>query len=45
MERIASGLFHWNISGNRSDRDHSNIGSAQCHDDSHGVVGSGIGID
>ena len=44
IKRIAGRLFHGNISGHRGDRENSDIGGAKCHDDGHGIVGSGIGI-
>ncbi len=44
VERIARGLLDGNISGNRRNRQDAHLGRAQRHDQSYGVIGSGVGI-
>ena len=45
VECIARGLLNGNVAGNRGDCQHAHGGRAQRHDQGHGVIGSGVGID
>ena len=45
VERVACGLLDGNVTGHRSNRQHANLGRAKRHDQGHGVIGGGIGID
>ena len=44
IERIPGGLMHIHVSRDHSDGNDLNLRSAQRHDQRHGVVGGGIGI-
>lgn len=44
VERVARGLLNGNITSNRGNRQHAHLRRAQRHDQSHGVIGSGIGV-
>jgi len=45
VERIARGLLNGDVSGNCGNRQNTDLGRSQRHDQSHGVIGSGVGID
>ncbi len=44
VECIARGLLNGNVSRNRGDGQHAHAGRAQRHDQGHGVIGSGVGV-
>ena len=44
VESIACGLLNGNVSGNRGNGKNVHLGRATRHDQSHGIIGSGIGI-
>jgi hypothetical protein len=44
IERIPGGLTHIHVSRNHSDGHDLNLRRAQRHDQRHGVIGGGIGI-
>src|SRR5437667_5529872 len=45
VERVPGGLLNINISGDCRDCCNLDVGCAKSHDDRHGVVGGGVGID
>src|SRR5216683_3331955 len=44
VKRVARGLLNGDVSCNRGNRQHAHLGRTQGHDQSNGVVGSGVGI-
>jgi len=44
VERIARGLLNGDVPCNRGNRQHADLRRAQRHDQSDGVIGSGVGI-
>jgi hypothetical protein len=45
VERVAGGLRGWDIAGDHGDSGDADFLGAQRHNECHGVIGSGIGID
>ncbi len=45
VERIACGLLNGNISCNRGNRQNADSRRTEGHDQSHGVIGSSVGVD
>ena len=44
IEGVARGLLNGNVSGNRGDCQHAHVTRTKRHDQSHGVIGSSVGI-
>jgi hypothetical protein len=45
IERVAGGLLYFDISRDRCDRYHADVGGAESHDQSHGVIRGNVGVD
>ena len=44
IERVSRGLLNGNVSGDGGNRQDTHLRGSQRHDQGHGVVGSGVGI-